>query len=79
MSADLTVRDTASVTVSKPVDGTRHYRARATDRRPRTAPVQRQRVDPAVMAQARRIMRPGQRLVIVSPSCVRLVNVPHDG
>jgi len=78
VSADLTVRDTASVTVSEPV-GSRHYRARAADRRPRTAPVQRQRVDPAVMAQARRIMRPGQRLVIVSPSCVRLVNVPHDG
>jgi len=67
------VRDLASVTVSEPVDGARHYRARAAER-PRSSPVTVERVDPAVLAQARRIMRPGQRIVIVSPTCVRVVN-----
>jgi hypothetical protein len=67
------VRDVASVTVSEPVDGTRHRRARAAEQA-RRAPVTVARVHPLVMAAARRVQRPGERVVVVDERTVRLVS-----
>lgn len=69
------VRDTATVRVSSPVDGT--PRRRGKDKAPRTTTTV-LRVDPEVMAVARRIMRPGERLVIVNETTVRLVPKKHE-
>lgn len=69
-----TVRNTATVTVSEPVDGRRRSRRPVTENRRLASTTGYLRVDPAVMAQARRLLRPGQRLEIVSEREVRLVN-----
>lgn len=74
------VRDVASVTVSEPVDGTRHHRrARALRGVTITAgpvvdDVTVARVHPLVMAAARRVQRPGERIVVVDERTVRLVS-----
>ena len=68
----MTVRDRATVTVCKPVDGTRHRKA--STRRARPSEVTVLKVDPRVMEAARAAIRPGQRLVIVSETEVHLVN-----
>lgn len=73
-----TVRDTATVRVSDPVDG---MVTRAGSKRARPAPVDHVKVDPRVLATAKRIRRPGECLVIVNESEVRLVpaqTVKHD-
>jgi hypothetical protein len=62
----------AQVTVSEPVDGTRHRRARSGPA-PKVAPVERRQVHPLVMAAAEQRMRPGERLVVVDERTVRLV------
>lgn len=67
------VRDSATVHVSEPVDGTKRRRAYAA-RQVRATTTHELRVDERVMAAARAVLRPGQRLVIVSATEVRLVN-----
>ena len=73
MKREPKVRDTATVTVTTPVNGQRSRRApkitRAANRM-----VAHIKVRPEVMAVARQVMRPGQTIVIVSPECVTLVN-----
>ena len=65
-----TVRETAAVTVSKPVDGTRRRRASHTRRRLAVTTDQWQ-VDPRILAAAKAALRPGERLVLVAPGEVR--------
>lgn len=66
------VRKQARVSVSEPVDGTVHRRPRG---KGRATPLDYSlQVMPAVMAAARPLLRPGQRLVIVDATTVRLVN-----
>ena len=66
------VRKTATVTVSEPVDGMVHRRQYGRRRQP---PLDYEvRVHSDVMAAARRVLRPGQRLVIIDAATVRLVN-----
>jgi hypothetical protein len=67
------VRRTASVSVSKPVDGTRHRRS-SVKAHPKASRVTVVRVDSRVMAAARPLLGPGRRLVIVSATEVRIVN-----
>jgi hypothetical protein len=66
----------ASLAVSEPVDGTREPRRRRPRRASRRLAVTTRDVvaDKRVMRAARAAMRPGQRLVIVSATVVRLVN-----
>jgi len=66
------VRETATVTVSEPVDGRRRRRA-ATGRRP-ASPVEGFTVDPRIWAAAKAALRPGERLKIVGPDLVITVN-----
>lgn len=68
-----TIRDTAAVHLSEPIDGKRRRRASAAHQR-RAITTHQLEVDPQVMAAALAIKRPGQRLVIVSATEVRLVN-----
>jgi hypothetical protein len=71
----VSIRDTvAIVTVSEPVSGRSQRRERAPEARARSSRVERSRVDPGLLAAAQRVMRPGQRLVIVDATTVRLVN-----
>jgi hypothetical protein len=70
----MTIRETASVTVSKPVSGKRRRRAYPVNVTTRATTTYSLKVDPRVMTAARSAMRPGQHLVIVSETCVRLVN-----
>jgi hypothetical protein len=65
-----TVRETASLTVSEPVDGTRRRRASHTRRRLAVTTDQWQ-VDPRILAAAKAALRPGERLVLVAPGEVR--------
>lgn len=58
------VRDTASVTVSETVDGSK--RRKAPRKGSRSSKVQTVTVDKHVMAAARRALRPGEHLKIVS-------------
>ena len=67
------IREVASLTVSETVDGTSRRRGRGPDKRERNQ-IEHIVVDPEVMAVAKRIMRPGQRLVIIDATTVRLVN-----
>ena len=70
MSIELPViRETASVTVSAPVDGTRRRRAGA--RRVLATTDRSEVVDPRIMAAARAALRPGERLVLVNSGEVR--------
>jgi hypothetical protein len=74
-SAEPTVRETATVTVKKAVDGTPRRKRRGKGKaRLLSTETHSIKVDPRVMAAARAAMRPGQRLVIVDAECVRLVN-----
>lgn len=70
------VRDIATVTVLKPVDGTRKRKTRSDKGKARVKAALHTQitVDPRVMAAAKAAMRPGQRLVIVDSETVRLVN-----
>lgn len=61
-----TVRDSATVTVSDAVQVKRKPRKVG----PRNGMVQTEAVDPQVMDAARAALRPGERLVIVSPGVV---------
>lgn len=71
MSADRpVVREMATVTVDRAVDGTRR-RKPARPRQPRPSAVTGFTVDPRIMAAARAALRPGERLVIVGPGEVR--------
>ena len=64
-----TIHDTATVTVARTVDGTRRRR-RSTDARRRLASaVEHVKVDARIMAEL--VLRPGERLVIVSAEEVR--------
>lgn len=66
------VRKTAKVSVSESVDGLVHRRQYGRRQAP---PLDYEvRVHADVMAAARQAMRPGQRLVILDDSTVRLVN-----
>jgi hypothetical protein len=67
------VREIATVTPESPVSGA-NTRKRSGGNRRMATPVETVTVHPDVMAAARRVMRPGQRLVIVSATRVRLVN-----
>lgn len=63
------VRQHALVTVSGAVNGS--PRRRGPDRRKRQR-VSVIRVRPDVMAVARSVMRPGERIVLIGPECVEL-------
>jgi hypothetical protein len=65
-----TVRETATVLVSEPVDGTRRRRASHTRRR-LAVTTETWTVDPRIMAAAKAALRPGERLVLVAPGEVR--------
>lgn len=70
------VRDTASVTVSTPVDGTRYRRRRRVQTRkdrPTMSMGTTLTVHPEVMAKVHEVRRPGEKVVIVSATEVRLV------
>jgi transcription termination factor Rho len=69
-----TVRDSCTVTVSTPVDGTRRRRAYAAHATRAAVAGYHVQVNPLVMEAAKRLLQPGQRLVIVSESEVRLIN-----
>jgi len=66
------VRDIATVRVTDPVRGMR--RGRGKGRSPQAVTTRSVRVLPEVMAAAKAAMKPGQRLVIVSATEVRIVN-----
>ena len=68
-TARQTVRDVTSVAVSTPVSG-KHPRKPRTEQRSRTSAVTTNRVDKHVLARAREVCRPGERLRIVSETCV---------
>lgn len=68
------VREVARLRISEAVDGTKKPKARAAETRPRAQVTHEVTVDPRVMAAAHEAIRPGQRLVIVSETEVRLVN-----
>ena len=63
------VRDVTSVAVSKPVSG-KHRRKPRTEYRGRSSSVATVQVDKHVLARAREVCRPGERLRIVSETCV---------
>jgi hypothetical protein len=63
------VREMATVTVDRTVDGTR--RRRPSTRRRQSRAITGFTVDPRIMAAARAALRPGERLVIVGPGEVR--------
>lgn len=68
------VRDVARLTFSEPVDWTKTRRRKVSN--PRRTPAGYQiTVDPRVMEAAKAAMREGERLVIVSAECVRLVPI----
>lgn len=72
-----TIRDTATVRPSEPVDGDARRRSpsRASSSNTRRVTTTRHEVAPkALMDAARRAQRPGQRIVVVSATEVRLVN-----
>jgi hypothetical protein len=71
-----TVRDTATVTVTTPVDGSTRRRARkAPTKRPKQVVAEAHlRVDKRVMDAAKAAMKPGQRIVLVSTTEVLVVN-----
>lgn len=73
-----TIPQVATVTVLKPVDGTAKRKTRSDKGKKRgkkSVPLTHEvKVDPRVMAAAKAVMLPGQRLVIVDAECVRLVN-----
>lgn len=72
---DVTVRDSATVTVSAAVDGTKKRRKRGTvTRRAITTTLSMDDVLPSIAAAARKVRKPGQVFVVVSPECVRVVN-----
>jgi hypothetical protein len=72
------VRDTASVTVSKPVDNKVPRRRRSSSSsRSRSGDVETLTVDPDVMAKAHAILRPGEQIKIVSEHEVMLIPKPH--
>jgi len=68
------VRDIARVSVTDPVDGRR--RTRGPNKAPTARAGRSVRVHPLVWETALRIKRPGERIVIVSDSEVRLESVP---
>ena len=68
------IRDTATVRPSEPVEGKQRRRRPSAASQPRAVTTHQLEVDPQVMAAALAIKRPGQRLVIVSATEVRLVN-----
>lgn len=70
----MNVRDTASVTVSTPVSGKRRRRSYPTRVTAQATTTHYVKVDPQVMAAAKEAIRPGQKIVIVSSTTVRLVN-----
>lgn len=69
-----TIRDTARIHPSEPVDGTR--RGRGPDKRDRHATILEQ-VPPEVMAIAQLLCAPGQRIIVESPTSV-LVTGPNS-
>jgi len=69
-----TVRETATLRVSEPVSGKRRYRRTLPTTPDVVAEWGTDDVDPQVLDTAMRIMRPGQRLVRVSATEVRIVN-----
>lgn len=69
------VRDTATVTVSAPVDGTKKRRVRALERRTRTQLTHHVQVDPQVLAAAQAACRPGERFVVSPDGTMRSVYV----
>lgn len=66
------VRDSVKLRFGQPIDGTKTRRRQTTPRRRQTASYE-IKVDPRVWAAAKAARRPGERLVIVSAECVRLV------
>lgn len=68
------VRGTAKVTVSESVDGTVARRVRSTDKRPRARTVRSEQADPKLLRAAKAALRPGQRIIVVSASEIRVVN-----
>lgn len=62
---------TASVTVSEAVDGTK--KRKPPTRKGRLPLDKHIKVMPMVLAVAKRVARPGETVVIVSETCVRLV------
>jgi len=72
---DPTVYETATVTVSKAVDGTKK-RKKPTQRTRKAVDTTLSMDDvlPGIAAAARAVRKPGQVFLVVSPECVRVVN-----
>jgi hypothetical protein len=70
------VRDTARIIVDKPVPNRIPARGRDPEHRPRATRARIEAVHPAVMAAAEQVLRPGQRIRIVSPFEVVVENRP---
>ena len=73
MKREPKVRDTATVIVSRPVNGQRSRRTPKITR-PANRTTEHIKVRSDVMAVARQVRRPGQVIVIVSAECVTVVN-----
>jgi hypothetical protein len=72
---DVPVRDRATVTVKKAVDGTKKRRKPSKmTRRAVTTTLSMDDVLPSIAAAARKVRKPGQVFVVVSRECVRVVN-----
>jgi hypothetical protein len=74
---ELSVRDIASITVSKPVSGARKRRA-PQSRKPRVAPVEHIKLHPLLQPVYDRMRAEGKRLVIVSETEFVEVNARRD-
>ena len=72
------VRDTATVIVTETVDGTRRVRRKGARGSGVSGPVSTSSVAPALMTAARELMRPGERLVVISSTEVHLVPIRHE-
>lgn len=75
-NAEPVVRDTATVTVQKPVDGTKKRRRKSATNRRRavTTTLSLDDVDPRVREAALQVRKPGQVLHVVSPTEVLVRN-----
>ena len=67
------MRDSASVTITEPVDGRVHHRSGP--RRKLVTSSYSSEVHQLVMTKAKALLRPGQRLKVVSATEVLIVNV----
>lgn len=73
-----TVRDEVRVIVTKPVDGTKRRKRNSPRRIVRAMPVTVITVNKAVMAKAKQIIKPGQKLTIVSETEVLIINTDRS-